>query len=341
VRLAWVVQGDIAQPTGGYIYDRLVVEGMRAHGDEVHVIGIDPAPPHDIESQGLLVRIARARVETVVGDALCARELAPAFEQLASEMARVLLVHHLTSWEPEQAARQALHLREARAVVASDCLIATSQVTAARITSEYPSRAVEVALPGADRLPRHPRTAREGGPIELLFVGSIIARKRVSLLLDALERLADPRLSLTLLGDSGREPEYAGMIAARLAASPVLLAAVAAPGIVDDHALARWMARAHALALPSSLEGYGIVLTEALRAGLPVLASREAARAAGLEGSSAVLVFDDAPGLVGVLQRLLQEASLYRSLQRAAEGAVMPRWRETVITFRNVVKGLV
>jgi glycosyltransferase involved in cell wall biosynthesis len=341
VRVAWVVQGDIAQPTGGYIYDRLVVEGLRAHGDEVHVIGLEPAPARGVQSESLLARITQARVETVVGDALCAGALAPAFEQLAREMPRVLLVHHLTSWEPEQADRHVLHMQEARAVVASDCLIATSPVTAAHIAAEYPGRAVDVALPGADRLPRHPRTARAGGSIELLFVGSVIARKRVCLLLDALERLADPRLSLTLLGDAGREPEYARLVTARLAASPALHAAVAAPGIVDDEVLAQWMARAHALALPSSLEGYGIVLTEALRAGLPVLASREAARAAGLEGNSAVLVFDNAPGLVDALRRLLQEASLFRSLERAAEVAVMPRWQETVTTFRSIARRLV
>ena len=38
VRIAWIVYGDLDQPTGGYVYDRLVVEGLRAGGDEVEVV---------------------------------------------------------------------------------------------------------------------------------------------------------------------------------------------------------------------------------------------------------------------------------------------------------------
>jgi glycosyltransferase involved in cell wall biosynthesis len=345
VRIAWVIRGDIAQPTGGYVYDRLVVEGLRALGSEVEVIGLEPEAPERAAAredlaERLATRLIRPRSDVVVGDALCVGELGPIFDRLGGNTPRLLLVHHLTSWEIERTDRDALRSHEARAVRASDALVATSAATAARIDAEYPGRKVDVALPGSDRLPRLPRATRSGRATELLFIGSIVARKQLPLLLDAIEQLADLPLSLTLVGDEGREPAFARSIAARVAASPVLRAAVTACGVVADDVLARRMARADALVLPSSLEGYGMVLTEALRAGLPVVASRAAAHAAGLEGSGAALVFDDAPGLVVALRRMAKDVSLFQAMQQAAEAEILARWDETRDAFRSVLARL-
>ena len=222
-------------------------------------------------------------------------------------------------------------------MVASDGLVATSAATAGRIRAEYGSVVVDVVEPGADRLPCHPREARAGERIELLFVGNLVARKNLPLLFDALERVADPRLSLTLVGDRAREPGHARELAARVAGSPALRSSVATVGVVDDDALARHMARAQALVLPSSVEGYGMVLTEALRAGLPALASRPSALASGLEKSSAVIVFDDASGLAEALGRFADNAALRQAMQRAAEAVVLPRWRQAAKAFREAL----
>jgi glycosyltransferase involved in cell wall biosynthesis len=345
MRIAWVIRGDLAQPTGGYIYDRLVVDGLRACGNEVDVIGLASAPRTSEAARTDLVkqpalRIAQQRSDVVIGDALCASELGPLFDRLGGKAPRLLLVHHLTSWEMERAHDNALRAEEAHAVAASDALVATSPASAARLRNDHAVRRVDVAAPGCDRLPRYPRATNARPPVELLFVGSIVARKQLPLILDAIERLADLPLSLTLLGDAGREPEHARAIAGRVAASPVLRAAVTTCGVVDDDALARRLARAHALVLPSSLEGYGIVLAEALRAGLPVLASRAAAHAAGIEGSGGALVFDDAPALVDSLLRLVQDTSRLATMQTAAEKTVLPRWQETVRIFQDVIDRL-
>jgi glycosyltransferase involved in cell wall biosynthesis len=328
VRVAWLVYGDVSQPTGGYIYDRLVIEGLRGLGDEVEV-----ADPRDAS---MVVDI-----DAVVGDMLCARELGRAFGRVPRGTTRVLLVHHLVSWEAGCDDRDGMRAREARVIAASDHVVATSPWTAARLRGAYADPPIDVVVPGADRLPLHPRACRGDGTIELLFVGSIIARKRLPMLLDAIEQLADPRLSLTMVGDVGREREHAQSIAKRVAVSPVLRACVTAVGVVDDDALARRMALADALVLPSSLEGYGIVLTEALRAGLPVLAAREAARAAGICDGGATLVFDDAPGFSEALRRFIRDPSLRAAMKGAARGSLLPNWYETIFAFRKVLMGAV
>ena len=324
------------------MYDRLVVEGLRAHGDEVQVL--DPV-------DAIATAAACERADVLVGDALCVRELGPLFESVKRARGpgverdrdaapRVLLVHHFPSWELERSDREGLRGHEARALAASDHVVATSAATRARLTGDCGGLPIDVVAPGADRLPRTSRSARGAGDarVELLFVGSIVARKRVSLLLDALdalESLQAPRPGLTLLGDADREPEHARAIAERIEASDGLRSSVTMGGVVGDEALARWLARADALVLPSSLEGYGMVLTEALHAGLPVIAARPAASAAGIEGLDAVRVFDDARELAELLARFVTDPAMRDAMLLAAATAPLPTWSGAVGAFRQ------
>jgi glycosyltransferase involved in cell wall biosynthesis len=324
VRVAWIVYGDLAQPTGGYIYDRLVVEGLRARGEEVAVV--DPAAATN----------ACERADVLVGDALCVRELGPLFESVGNAAARVLLVHHLPSWEIERTDRESMGRCEARTLASSDRVVVTGEVTRARLASERPALHVDVVVPGADRLSRS--TRRPGaGPIELLFVGSLVARKRVGWLLDALESLPDPLPRLTLLGDPNREPAYARAMAERIGASDRLRVCATIAGILPDEALAQWFARADALVLPSSLEGYGMVLTEALHAGLPVIGARPAMTAASMEAHGASLVFDDAGDLAEVLRRFTSEPALRERMRQAADASRLPTWSEAIGAFHRVL----
>jgi glycosyltransferase involved in cell wall biosynthesis len=330
VRVVWAVYGDVNQPTGGYVYDRLVIEALRARGDRVALV--DPR-------EGAL---SSPDADVVVGDGLCIPELGPAFEALAGGPARVLLVHHMPSWEIERADRggsceaRAIRATEARAIRASDRIVATSAATRARLLEEGAAAPVDVVAPGADRLPRLVRPAPAS---RLLFVGSLVRRKRLELLLDALEALPAPRPVLTIAGDPDREPDYARSLLARIERGP-LRACVRALGVVGDRALAEELAAADALVLPSSLEGYGMVLTEALHAGTPLIAARGAAEAAGVAGLDAARVFDDGPALAALLARFAADEGLRASMRRAAAD-LAPRsrqWSGAAREFRDVLE---
>jgi glycosyltransferase involved in cell wall biosynthesis len=330
VRIAWIVYGDLAQATGGYGYDRLLVEGLRDRGNEVELF--DP----------LVATAGCERADVTVGDALCVRELGPLFESVACAAPRVLLVHHLPSWELERSDGASMRRYEARALAASDHVVATSNASRLRLQGDCAGVPVDVVVPGADRLPRYPRSSSSdvgGGRVELLFVGSLVPRKRVALLLDALESLgAEPsRPVLTLLGDPGREPEYARAIADRIEASVVLRSSVTAVGVVDDDVLARWLARADALVLPSSLEGYGMVLTEALHAGLPVIAARPAAVAAAIDALDAVRTFDDGADLTEVVRRFVRSMAQREAMGHAASALALPSWSDAIAAFGHLL----
>jgi glycosyltransferase involved in cell wall biosynthesis len=321
--------GDLAQWTGGYVYDCIVVDGLRLRGDDVRLF--DPRERLGVK------RIGSACLDAVVGDGLCTPHLGRIFERLAGGPTRILLVHHLSSWEVEGEPRDAMRALEKRVVRASDRVVVTGHATAARLRDDHPGRSIAVVIPGGDRLSRRPRGTGNGATIELLFVGSIIPRKRLDLLLDAVERISDPRLALTVVGDWGRDPEHARTTAARIAASPTLRARTRAVGTIDDEELARCMARADALVLPSTLEGYGIVLAEALHAGLPVIATRASVGAAGLDEGVAT-VFDDTAGLIRAVRLLLDAPPSCSSKRRTSRAVPFARWTETVAAFRNVLK---
>jgi glycosyltransferase involved in cell wall biosynthesis len=332
VRIAWVAYGSLAQPTGGYVYDRLVVEGLRVAGDVVEVVSIVSGD----RAGHLGPRLAGLRPEAIVGDALCMDELGPAFAHVGAAALRVLLVHHLKSWEVET--REALARRqiEAETFAKSDLLIATSEVTSMRLVSDYPDAAVRVVVPGADRLPRVSREEGASGDVRLLYVGSVIPRKRLLLLADALDLLRDPRIVMRIVGDPTRDPAYEREVTARIDNSPYLRTHVARVGLVDDARLAREFARADALVLPSSLEGYGMVLTEAIRSGLPVIVARDAAIPDVVRDGGAAFVFERAEDLSGALARFTDDPRLRARMQQAADAlsTSLPTWSATVTSFR-------
>ncbi|MDP9151516.1 MAG: glycosyltransferase family 4 protein [Myxococcota bacterium] len=348
MRIVWVVPGPLDQRTGGYLYDRLIVERLRARADEVHVLVVGAAghltePLAHARAEQLAREAAELRPDAVVGDALASETLGPLFVQLRGSTARALLVHHLTSWEGEALDGQARRAEEARALLESDAVIATSSRTASRIAAEF-GRVADIVVPGADRLPRPPRASRgaadEPAPVVFLFVGNILPRKRLPLLLDALDDLAAPHAHLRVVGDPSRDADHARLVDARIARSAYLSRHVTRLGAVDDDALAAELGRADALVLPSSLEGYGMVLTEALRAGVPVLAASAWAPPELGAAPDLALLFDDQQGLLAHLRRFAFRPSLRARMSVAAEAYApsLPTWGGASTAFREALR---
>lgn len=337
MRVAWIVYGALAQATGGYIYDRLVIERLRGSGDEVSVVSLAPRPrSRALSAARAALWIARWGPDVVVGDELCFREIAAVFAVIPRRIARVLLVHHLGAWElPEGPRRSLTALAERAAMWASDAVIATSGTTAKRLGRGD----VAVAPPGADRLPRRARCGSGRGVLRLVFVGSFIPRKRVLELLAAFERANEGRAELTLIGDPTRDPPYAARVLRALERSPELRAGVLVRGLVDDDALADALAEADALVLPSSLEGYGMVLTEAIHAGLPVIATRGGAVEEVVKDGAEALLCDGEEGLTQALRRFLGDEGVRSRMRAEAEARApsLPAWDQTAAAVRGVL----
>ena len=331
-RIAWVIYGSLEQVSGGYIYDRLIVEQLRQLGDSVTVVSLTPGA-------AALPALSREDFDVVVGDELCFRELLPIFQRSPSPR-RVLLIHHLTAWEhPPGAERDAVLALEKAVIDAADACVATSHATAERLFDERLARRVVVAEPGADRLPRSPTGGQEpsGSRLRLMFLGNILRRKRVLELVEAFGRLPSLQCELALVG-AELEPDYAAQVRDAVAMGGMgsrvrFLGPLPAGGVTDQLAIA------DALVLPSTLEGYGMALSEALWAAVPVIAARVGAAEKLISETGAGLLFEvnDPAGLGATLGAFTSDALLRRRLRLAAWNAaeMLPRWQNSALLLRT------
>ncbi len=111
-----------------------------------------------------------------------------------------------------------------------------------------------------------PRTEPRG-PVRFLFSGQLIPRKGVDVLIEAFERICERGhdARLTLLGDG----PYRGHYERRL--SPEWADRVRFAGFVQPGDLPRAFSGADVFVLPSRYDGWGVVVNEALAAGMPLI----------------------------------------------------------------------
>jgi glycosyltransferase involved in cell wall biosynthesis len=170
--------------------------------------------------------------------------------------------------------------------------------------------------------------------LRLLAVGRLSRYKGFGVLIEALAQVADA--SLLLVGQGECERELRALASARGVDARLRFA-----GDLDDATLAAAYAAADAFVLPSLDRGeaFGLVLLEAMRAGLPVVASAIAGSGVGsvvVDGETGRLVPPgDAPALAaaiegmrdGALRQRLGQAGRHRWQEHFTLEATMPAWR--------------
>lgn len=188
-------------------------------------------------------------------------------------------------------------------------------------------RRVHVVRPGVDAGPAvagsdgaGPAAARSGG--NLLVVGAVTYVKGHDVLVAALAEIADLSWRCVCVGASDMDPDYVDSVhaAARTAriSSHLRLTGVRSPGELDTA-----YAEADVLVLCSRYETYGMVVTEALARGIPVIAAdvggvHEALGTTG-KGAPGVLVPPEDPvALATELRAWLGDARRRSRLRRAA-----------------------
>jgi glycosyltransferase involved in cell wall biosynthesis len=169
---------------------------------------------------------------------------------------------------------------------------------------------------GVDTDMFHPATCPvpEAGEIRLLFVGSLIDRKGLH---DLLEALADPALNSVRLIVVGEGPN-AGKLA-EMADSLGLSRRIDWKGIVAPVEVARIMRSCHMLCLPSYMEGRPNVVNEAMASALTVIVTRIGGVPDMVEEGRTALLFEpgDIEGLRQCLKTLVQDPGLRRDMGRA------------------------
>jgi glycosyltransferase involved in cell wall biosynthesis len=355
LRLGLLIYGSLETVSGGYLYDRKLVQHLRSRGDEVDIISLPWRPYgtgllHNL-SPALLRRLTRSSCQLLLQDELAHPSLFRLNHWLRRRVSYplVAIVHHLRCCEARPTWQNRLYRRVERQYLASvDGFIFNSHATRREVERlSETDRPALVAPPGGDNLPggipegEVLKRAKAPGPLRLIFVGNLIPRKGLHTLLDALASLANQDWLLTVVGSPDLDPHYARTISGRVAALG-LAGRVSLPGTLTDKELADRLRESHLLAVPSSYEGFGIVYLEAMRFGLPVIAA--AAGGAGEIVSHGVTGFlappGDAASLARYLTSLMQNRDLLAGMGLAAlaQAASHPTWEGSATKIRDFLR---
>jgi glycosyltransferase involved in cell wall biosynthesis len=267
---------DPARPSGGNVYDRQVCRYLPAAGRLVREIAV----PGDWPEPGVAPRAELDRrlaaVPTgaaVLLDGLVAGGAPEVLALHAGRLRLVVLVHLPLGDEagltPTTAADRTA--RERRALHAAEAIVVTSNWTASRLgeVHGFPPGWVHVVPPGVEPAPLVPGSDRGD---RLLCVGSITPTKGQDLLVEALARITDREWTCRLVGPLCRDAAHVEAVRA-LVRDHALTERVQVTGPRTGPALDAEYAATDLLVLPSRAESYGMVVTEALARGIPVLAA--------------------------------------------------------------------
>jgi glycosyltransferase involved in cell wall biosynthesis len=259
---------DPARPSGGNRYDRRICDELADLGWDVREVVVPgPWPRPDAAALSRLARAVGAAPDgaLVVLDGLIASAAAAVLVPESGRLRLVVLVHMPLGDVEVAADAESAALTHARAVVT------TSSWTRQRLLDRYglaPER-VQVARPGADLDDEAPGTPGGG---RLLCVAAVAPHKGQDLLLEALRSVAHLRWTCTLVGALDRDAVFAERLHRRAAESG-MADRIRCPGPRVGEELRREYRGADLLVLPSRLEAYGMVVTEALAVGVPVIAT--------------------------------------------------------------------
>jgi glycosyltransferase involved in cell wall biosynthesis len=366
--LAFFVPGRLDQITGGYLYDRRVVEGLRRAGRAVAVHELAGCFPDADAAARDAFSAALAGLPdggAVAIDGLALPGGVEAVPREAPRLRLVAFVHHPLALESGLAPAASHRFAELEARLLRPCrgAICPSRRTADALVGYGmdPAR-IAVVPPGTDaplvdfppllagegqgggtpptessRLappptPTLPRKQGREKVVELLSVGTITPRKGHAVLVEALAGLADLDWRLTCIGSLDRDPgTVAGLL--RLIERHGLRDRVLLPGEWPPERLSRAYAAADIFVLASFHEGYGMAFAEAMAHGLPIVGTDAGAVPETVPAGAGVLVpAGDAAALRRALRQVLGDPALRQELAEGARraAAALPSWDETV-----------
>jgi glycosyltransferase involved in cell wall biosynthesis len=338
----FAIPGDIATPTGGYRYDRRVMEELSSLGWKMRHLelpGDFPAPSDASlgETERLLGTTPKDAVILFDGLALGAL---PA--EILDRVPRryIALIHHPLALETGISKERAKSLAESEreALKRVQSVVVTSQPTADLLARDFGVKRenITVAEPGTESAAR----ARGDGKTRLLGVGSITPRKGFDTLVAALAEIFDLDWECRVAGSFDRDLAAAEKLRNQIAQAK-LENRVHLLGSLNDAALADEYDKATLFVLPSHFEGYGMAFTEAMARGLPIVACEGGAVTTTVPADAGVFVQPgDAKALGEKLRWLLTNPVEIKKRADAAwkHASTLPRWKDAAKKIATVLQ---
>ena len=353
MEIGLVVYGGLDETSGGFRYDRRLVEYLRDQGDTVDVIAlpwrdywrgvVDGARPTVAD------RLNRP-VDVLLQDELCHPSLWRQNHRLTRPGAAVALVHHVGSDDQRGRFPRLRRWIERRYLDSVDGAVCTSEFTRRRASALGADLGDTLVAPPAGRVEgaglgeTAVRKRATDSPLRIAFVGNLLPRKDLLSLLSAVDSLRRRHdrtdWQLTVVGSHDANPSYAARAVDRAVALGID-DRITFTGEVGEDELTGVFEASHVCCVPSRYEGFGMVYLEAMEYGVvPIASANGGASEFVSDGDNGFLV---APGEADRIATLL--ADLAGDRDRLADlgvaaldtAAAHPSWDETMAAVRSLL----
>jgi glycosyltransferase involved in cell wall biosynthesis len=345
MKIGLIIYGSIDTLSGGYLYDRKLVEYLRAQGDTVEIISLPWRNYAAHLGDNFSFRLPPG-LDILIQDELNHPSLIGA-NTGKHPYPVISLVHHLRCSELRPGWQNAFYrVIEKRYLNSVDGFIFNSQTTKGVVNGiSGNGKPFIVAFPPTDRfgqgLAEQAVVERaKSGPLRILFLGNVIPRKGLHTLLEAIShQTLDIRLDV--VGSLTTDSLYAAEMQQKTSALG-LSSSVIFHGPRDNGELADKLRTAHVLAVPSSYEGFGIVYLEGMAFGLPAIGTTAGAASEIIrDGETGYLVMpDDAKTLAARLMAFASDRALLArmSLNALKRYQQQPTWEQTAGEIRQFLQ---
>src|SRR5215207_3988101 len=342
MKIGLVIYGSIDTLSGGYLYDRKLVNYLRSQGDTVEVISLQWRNYAAHLTDNFRFRLP-SHLDVLIQDELNHPSLI--FANWGKHPYPIIsLVHHLRCSELRPKWQNVFYrMVEKQYLKSVDGFIFNSQTTQRVVNSLIEdTKPGIVAYPPTDRFRETISEAEiieraKSAELRILFLGNVIERKGLHTLLKAVS-IQPSAFRVDIVGSLNSEPEYAKKMRELITASN-LSSFVSLHGPLDNEPLIEKLRQAHVLVVPSSYEGFGIVYLEGMCFGLPAFGTT--AGAAGeiiSDGVDGFLIRPEDVNLLASRLKVMNEKRdilIQMSLAARSRYLRQPKWEPSASEIRE------
>jgi len=357
MKIGLVIYDSLDTLSGGYLYDRKLVEYLRAQGDTVEIISLPWRNYAAHLTDNFWFRHSKTR-QQAVGlqrfDILIQDELNhPSL--IAANLGKhpypiISLVHHLRCSELRPKWKNDLYrVVEKKYLQSVGGFIFNSQTTKGVVNSLIGNgKPSVVAYPPTDRfgeaISENEIAERcKSKELRILFLGNIIERKGIHTLLETVKSQRS-KVKVDIIGSLSTDPKYAKQMQEFTKVNG-LSSIVQFHGALDNEPLKQKLEQAHVLIVPSSYEGFGIVYLEGMAFGLPAIGTTAGAAGEIIEHKKTGYLIDpnDSVTLATHISQLLSDQNLLTELSLNARRRYIqqPAWNETASQIRAFLQNMI
>jgi len=342
MHIGLIIYGSLDTLSGGYLYDRKLVEYLRSQGDSVELISLPWRNYAAHLTYNFRFKLPK-NLDILIQDELNHPSLIRA-NQGQHPYPIVSVVHHLRYSELRPKWQNAFYrILEKMYLKSMDGFIFNSKTTQAVVNSVVETnKPYVIAYPPTDRfgdpISEHEIMERaKSDKLRILFLGNVIYRKGLHTLLEAVKDLKS-KVIVDVVGALDSEPVYSKKMQQFIAANN-LSSIIFLHSSLDKEPLVEKLKQAHILVVPSSYEGFGIVYLEGMCFGMPAIGTTAGAAGEVIEhGQTGYLVSPgDSKSLSAYLTSLAEDRGLLTRLSLNARERYIrqPSWQETAKSIRE------